>query len=181
MHRLFAAIRPPDSIRDRLLDIMDGVKRARWQDDDQLHLTLRFIGEVEREVARDIAAALGRVRQEPFEIALEGVGTFDSGGRRGSLWVGVRPHDKLKALHKRVDGALRTVGVAPDRRAFLPHITIARLNRRSGEIGEFLATHGGIASDPFRVEDFCLYESFLGREGASYEIVERYRLEPERG
>ncbi len=174
MHRLFAAIRPPAAIRAQLLGLMDGIRGARWQDDGQLHITLRFIGEVERHRAEDIALALGRVRFEPFEAALDGIGQFESGGRRDSLWVGVKPHEPLKALHKKVDGALRQAGVEAEHRAYLPHITIARLNSGTGPVGGFIADHAAVTSEAFPVESFCLYESFLGNDGARYEVVERY-------
>ncbi len=176
MHRLFAAIRPPRQIREKLLSIMDGIRGARWQDDSQLHLTLRFIGEVERHQAEDIAIAIGQVRHAPFEIGLDGIGQFEGDGARGSLWVGVRPHDPLVHLHKAVNSALRRAGVPPEGRAYLPHITVARLNASSGSVNDFVAEHGAIASAPFAVKDFCLYESFLSRDGARYEIVERYPL-----
>ena len=64
MHRLFVAIRPPEPIRDLLGDAMDDSADFRWQDDEQLHITLRFVGEVERPVADDLADALARVRAE---------------------------------------------------------------------------------------------------------------------
>jgi len=68
MHRLFVAIRPPEDVRDLLIDAMDDSPALRWVGDEQLHLTLRFIGEVERPVANDIAAALDRVRSSNFQI-----------------------------------------------------------------------------------------------------------------
>jgi 2'-5' RNA ligase len=74
MHRLFVAIELPVAVRDRLLAAMGGVSGARWQRDDQLHLTLRFIGEIDRHIAQDIAAALGGVHAAPFELALRRVG-----------------------------------------------------------------------------------------------------------
>src|SRR3954462_3548068 len=76
-HRLFVAIRPPEPIRDLLIDAMDDSADFRWQDDEQLHLTLRFVGEVERPVAEDLAAALGRVRAPRFSIRIKRVGSFD--------------------------------------------------------------------------------------------------------
>ena len=118
MHRLFVAIRPPEAVRSQLLDLMEGVKGARWQDEDQLHLTLRFIGEVDRHLARDIAAALGSIHHPRFEIALSGLGTFERRGQPVTLWSGVSPHEPLKALHKKVDQAVLRAGVAPDRRAY---------------------------------------------------------------
>jgi 2'-5' RNA ligase len=176
MHRLFVAIRPPPVIRALLLAVMGGVSGARWQSDEQLHLTLRFIGEVDRHRADDIHAALGAVHQPPFEIAVNGIGAFERRGQPGALWAGVAPAEPLKALHKKVDTALGKVGVAPDERAFLPHITLARLNRSSGPVGHFLECSGGLGSPPFTTVDFALFESTLTPEGAAYSIVERYPL-----
>lgn len=176
MHRLFVATRPPRPIRERLLGLTTGVRGARWQDDEQLHLSLRFIGEVDRHVAEDVAAALGGVAHPGFVIALSGVGAFAKGSRPAALWAGVTPHDALKSLHNKIDAALRRIGIAPDRRAFLPHITLARLNRSSGPIDGFLAANAALASEPFAIEQFRLYESTLGGEGAIYTTVERFAL-----
>lgn len=176
MHRLFVAIRPPAAIRRLLLGAMGGISGARWQSEDQLHLTLRFIGEVDRHLAGDIHAALGAVRQPPFEIALNGIGHFERRARPDAVWAGVTPHEPLHALHKRVDSALARVGVAPDQRAFLPHITLARLKRSSGPVGGLLEEAGGLASPPFPVDHFALFESDLTESGAVYSIVERYSL-----
>jgi len=82
----------------------------------------------------------------------------------------------LKALHKKIDAALIRVGIAPDERAYLPHITLARLKRSSGPVGNLLEQSGGLASAPFAVDSFALFESTLTPEGAVYSIVERYRL-----
>jgi len=176
MHRLFVAIRPPAAIRALLLDAMGGISGARWQAEDQLHLTLRFIGEVDRHRAGDIHAALGGIHQAPFEIALNGIGAFERRGHPDAVWAGVTPQEPLKALHKKVDSALNRVGVAPDERAYLPHITLARLKRSSGPVGDLLAQSGGLASAPFTVDHFALFESDLTPDGAVYSIVERYSL-----
>lgn len=177
MHRLFVAIRPPRAVRAQLLDLMGGVRGARWQSDDQLHLTLRFIGEVDRHRAGDLAAALGAIHYPRFEIALAGVGSFDRRGRAEALWAGVAPQESLKALHNKVDQAAARIGIEPDRRVYLPHITLARLNRSSGPVDRLLETAGGLASPAFTVDSFCLYESQLGQEGSVYSIVERYPLD----
>lgn len=176
MHRLFVAIRPPRAIREKLSSLMGGVTNARWQSDDQLHLTLRFIGSVDARVADDIATALLGVSARPFDIALNGAGQFGKHSRAGALWIGVTPHEALAALHKKVDAACRRAGLPPEGRAYLPHITVARLNRSAGPVEPFLAAASATRSEPFTVEGFCLYESTLGSEGASYEIVERYSL-----
>jgi 2'-5' RNA ligase len=177
MHRLFVAIRPPHQVRSLLIATMGGISGARWQNDDQLHLTLRFIGEVDRHLAGDILAALGSIHHPRFELSLNGIGTFDRRGHPDAVWAGVAPHAPLKALHKKVDQAIARVGVAPDERAYLPHITLARLKRGAGTVGNFLEQSGGVASAPFTVDHFSLYESKLTPDGAVYTIVERFPLD----
>jgi 2'-5' RNA ligase len=176
MHRLFAAIRPPAPVRAHLLALMGGVAGARWQDEDQLHLTLRFIGEADRHRAADIDAALAGIVHSPFEVAIDGVGSFERRGEAAALWAGVAPQEPLKTLHKKVDQALVRAGLEPERRAYLPHITLARLPRGAGDVGRFLASAGGASGPAFQVDELRLYESRLTPEGAFYTVVERYRL-----
>ena len=176
MHRLFVAIRPPATVRALLLAAMGGVGGARWQTEDQLHLTLRFIGEVDRHQALDVHAALGGVHSAPFALALAGVGAFERRGEPTILWAAVAPQDPVKALHRKVDQALVRTGFEPESRAFAPHITLARLPRGAGPVGHFLHAAGRLASPPFPVEDFCLFESRLTPEGPVYSVVERYKL-----
>jgi 2'-5' RNA ligase len=176
MHRLFVGLRPPRAIREQLLGRMGGVTRARWQDDAQLHITLRFIGEIERPLAEDVAIALANIHAAPIQVALHGVGQFDSRGRPNALWAGLHPHDALSGLHKKVDQALVRCGLAPEGRAYLPHITLARMNTGAGPTDRFLEAHAGLASQPFTLDHFLLFESTLGSEGAIYEAVERYPL-----
>jgi 2'-5' RNA ligase len=176
MHRLFVAIRPPASVRAQLLAAMGGVSGARWQDEDQIHLTLRFIGEVDRHRARDVHAALGGVHSPSFELALAGVGSFERRGEPTALWAAVAPHEPVKRLHKKVDQALARIGIEPDRRAYVPHISLARLPYGAGAVGPFLHAAGRLASPPFAVEEFCLFESRLTPESAVYTVVERYKL-----
>ena len=176
MHRLFVAIRPPLFVRERLLGLMGGVRGARWLEDEQLHLTLRFIGEVDRHIAADVHAALGAVHHPRFEIALDGLGSFERRGETAIIWAGVAPHAPLKALHNKIDQACLRVGVEPDRRAYLPHITIARLPRGAGPARPMLEGAGAVASPPFAVDEFRLYESELSQEGPVYTVAACYAL-----
>ena len=176
MHRLFAAIRPPEPIRDVLIDAMDDSPDFRWQDEEQLHITLRFIGAVDRPLADDLADALGRVRAERFSVRVSGVGRFEQRSA-GALWAGVEPKGPLAALAARIDRACQTAGLDAERRAFHPHITLARWNgRRTREVAEFLERRRGLVSDPFEVDGFALFESHLSRHGAHYEQVATYPL-----
>lgn len=176
MHRLFVGFRPPAAIRAQLLALAGGVAGARWQSDEQLHCTLRYIGELERPVAEDVALALGQIRFAPFEVAVHGVGEFEARGRPNALWAGLRPVEVVTQLHQKIDQALVRLGLEPERRAYLPHVTLARMNAPAGANDRFLESHAGLASPAFTVEAFLLFESHLGRDGASYAAVERYPL-----
>ena len=177
MHRLFVAIRPPEDVCNLLLDTMEGVEGLRWQEDEQLHLTLRFVGEVERPLAEDLAAALGTLRFDPFELRIAGVGRFDH-RQRGTLWAGVEPRAPLAALAAKVERICVGVGLPPERRAFHPHITLARWGRgANGALDRFIAAHAALRSDPFPVDTATLYESQLGRGGASYTAIADYPLD----
>lgn len=176
MHRLFVALRPPVSIRAALRDLMHDVDGARWQDDDQLHLTLRFIGEVGRHQANDIAEQLARVTAPPLTITLNGVGRFERRGRIDTLWAGVTPQEELAALHHKIDRACVQAGLPPEGRAYQPHITLARLNRPVEACATFLLREADMTSTPFTLDSFGLYESSLGHDGACYDLAERYRL-----
>ena len=178
-HRLFVALRPPRPVRDILLAAMHGIAGARWQNDEQLHLTLRFIGEVDRHKAEDIAAALGALHAPRVAARIAGVGLFERQGRPNMIWAGVEPHDPLAALHRKVDQRLARVGILPETRAFVPHNTLARLNRNSGPVAPFLALNGDLASPAFEFGHVTLYESELGHGGSRYHPVARYPLEGE--
>lgn len=173
MHRLFIALRPPEPVRDVLIDTMEALDGARWQDDEQLHLTLRFVGEVEAPQAQDLAAALSRVPMEPFRVELSGLGHFERKGVPHAIWARVTPTPELAALRKSVERACRAAGLPPETRAFLPHVTIARLNRSTAPIGEWLARHGTLRAS-WQADGFGLFESRLSRAGATYEEIVHY-------
>jgi 2'-5' RNA ligase len=174
MHRLFVAIRPPEHIRDLLIDAMDDSPDFRWQDEEQLHLTLRFVGEVERPLANDLADALGWVRAQPFALRIRGVGRFEA-RNAGALWAGVEPKEPVAALAAKVERVCQGVGLEPERRAFHPHVTLARWKgRRTRELESFLERRRGLASEPWPVDAFILFESRLSRHGAHYEEIASY-------
>ena len=179
MHRLFVAIRPPDPVRDLLIDAMDDSLDFRWQDDAQLHLTLRFVGEVDRPVANDLADALARVHASRLSVRIRGSGRFEQ-RNSGALWAGVEPKEPLAALAAKIERACVGIGLEPEHRAFHPHITLARWKGRRGhEVRRFLERSASLASEPFTVDAFTLFESRLSRHGAHYEPVADYPLNHE--
>ncbi|NUT00998.1 MAG: RNA 2',3'-cyclic phosphodiesterase [Sphingomonas sp.] len=176
MHRLFIAIRPPEEVRDLLIDAMDDSPALRWVGDEQLHLTLRFVGEVERPVANDIAAALQNVRSPAFDLRIAGVGKFEKRSG-GALWAGIAPKEPAAALAAKVERAVQQAGIEPEHRVFAPHVTLARWNRRNSEaVDAFLRRHSDLRSDPFAVDRFILFESRLSRHGPHYEEVAGFPL-----
>jgi RNA 2',3'-cyclic 3'-phosphodiesterase len=176
MHRLFVAVRPPEPIRDLLIDAMDDSPDFRWQEEEQLHLTLRFIGEVDRPVADDLATVLGGVRAGRFSARINGVGRFEQ-RNSGALWAAVEPKEPLAALAAKVERTCQSVGLAPERRAYHPHTTLARWKgRRSHEVASFLERKRGLVSEPWDVDAFILFESRLSRHGAHYEEIAAYPL-----
>lgn len=179
MLRLFVALRPPPAVRQRLLALADDMVRARWQDDDQLHLTLRFVGEVDRPLAEDVAACVAAVHAPVPTVALAGVGACRGRGSGAQLWAGVAPVDPLRHLHAKVEQACRRAGLPTEHRAFHPHITVARLSRSvaaTSAVDHWLADHAGLTGEPFPMTHLILYQSVLGHDGACYEPVMRWPL-----
>ena len=177
MARLFVALRPPPAMREALRATMHGLSGARWQSDEQLHLTLRFVGDVDRHAAADIAATLRRVRGAALMLGIESVGAFQSKGRANSLWAGVATARDLVRIAKAVDRAIVDVGLPPETRAFRPHITLARLGRTAMPADGWLEANAGLHVAPAAFAHLYLYESILGHEGSTYTVVERYPLD----
>lgn len=179
IHRLFVGLRPPRDIRADLMAIMGGIAGVRWQRDDQLHLTVRYIGEVDRRTADDVALALARLQTEAIDVALSGVGRFAKQRRTDTIWAGVTPGNTLARLHRKVDHAITGLGLPSESRAYLPHITLARLPRSLAveqEVDAFIAAHTSLSSAAFAFGHLTLFESKLTRDGACYHIVERWPL-----
>ena len=153
---------------------MGQVSGARWQDEGQLHLTLRYIGEIDERTAEEIADAARHLAFTPFDIAVEGCFFFARKGIPTQLYAAIAPDDRLAALHKKLDRICVKCGVEPERRKFVPHITLARLNRSAGPLDTFLSRHGAVSLGPWRVDDYILYESHLREQGSLYEPLCTY-------
>lgn len=177
MPRLFTALTLPDPISDLLLDTMEGLPAARWQDAAQLHLTLTFLGDVPPRGVDDLVLALARVPVLPFPLALAGVGHFEHKGRAKAVWAGVAASEPLLALQARVAQACSMAGFAPEARRFLPHVTLAWLGRdNAGRVPDWLAANALLATPPFTVSTFTLFASTLSPVGSHYTPVEQFPL-----
>ncbi len=166
--RLFLAIPIPEPVAGRLTMLEADVPGASWRTAEQYHLTLRFIGDVDGAVARDIDTEVGRIVAAPFEIALEGAGSF--GGKEPSaLWAGVRDCPALVRLANACETAIRNAGLPPEPRRYKPHVTLAYLHgTRDVEVAHFLADAAEFSSPPFIADHFCMYSSRATRSGSHY-------------
>lgn len=178
MPRLFIAINFKPSIIEDILNICFGVNNARWVPEEQMHLTLRFLGNYNGSQFNDILDVLKQVRIYNFSIAPESVGYFPRRGNPRVLWVGIKSSPELKALRTSIDKCLNRVGIADERRNFHPHITVARLrdNTPSSAIIPFLTQNNLFKTDSSPVKEFYLYSSVLRQEGALHRIEETYLL-----
>ncbi|HWA29553.1 MAG TPA: RNA 2',3'-cyclic phosphodiesterase [Rhizomicrobium sp.] len=174
--RLFVALPIPDAVANTMFLIQSGVPGAKWQTREQLHLTLRFIGEVDGLQANDIDDALSAISVPRFSLALKGVGEF--GGRKPhALWAGVGDPAPVHHLNRKIETALQRIGLAADERKFQPHVTVARLRATPpGKVMDWLTDHALYQSAPFEAIDFALYSSTLTPNGSIYVPERVYAL-----
>lgn len=174
--RLFTALALPDTVASSLLALQSGVPGARWQTREQLHLTLRFIGEADGRDAIAIDDALATISDPVFSIELKGVGSF-GGKRPHSLWAGVAASEALLHLQRKIESALQRIGLDADRRKYTPHVSLAKLKgTQHGHVLDFLTDHALYASGPFGVNGFILYSSLLTPNGSIYRAEKAYQL-----
>lgn len=178
MHRLFVAVDVPDTVKDAIKTICKGLHDARWVDLRQLHLTLRFIGEVEEARFKAIKENLAEISEQPFALTLSGVGFFPPKRLPRVLWVGIDENATLLRLADKIERVLvEKNGVEPEGRKFSPHITIARFREASpAKVAEFAASHRSFRTETFPVEAFHLYSSTLTPSGAEHRREATYPL-----
>ena len=180
MLRLFVAIPLPEIVRTDLAELCSGLPGAKWVDSENMHLSLRFIGEVGRRDADEIHHMLARVNSPAFDLVVAGVGCFESGRKIRTLWAGVEKQRLLYRLREKVEAAVVRTGAEPSRRKFKAHITLARFkNGTSPRIGTFVENHDCFRSGPFRIDHFSLFQSHLGSGRAYYEMLAEYPLQNE--
>jgi len=177
MPRLFIAVDLTGTMKKNLETIFFGIPGARWVALDQLHLTVRFIGEVDGALFLDIKNTLEEISISPFDIQLKGVGHFPPRGTPRVIWVGLEKSESVQLLRKKIDGALLRIGIEPEGRKFSPHITLARLkNTPLQKVADFLSANGLFSQEPFQIDDFKLYSSILTPKGAIHKVERVYYL-----
>ena len=181
--RTFIAVELPADVRAALSDLIDRMaarwpeRGVRWVKGDNMHLTLRFLGDTDEALVADLDAGLDRIAAGavPFELRLDGAGCFPNPRRPRVIWAGLDdPEDRLLPLQKQVEQLARACGWEKEKRAFKPHLTLGRVRERTSlPEGDWLATPGQLA---FRVEKVQLIESQLKPTGAEYAALHTARL-----
>lgn len=179
MPRLFTGIEIPAEIALTLSGLRGGLPGARWIDPANYHLTLRFIGDISAATAGEIADALGRVDRAGFELGFEGIAAF--GSRKPHAIVarvgGSRALTALQAEHERI---VQRIGLPPEGRKFMPHVTLARLRGvPAREVADYLSLRAGFGTGRFPVQRFVLYSSRDSVGGGPYVVEQAYRLRHE--
>jgi len=169
MLRLFVGLSLPDGVIARLSMICAGIPGASWVAPSNMHLTLRFIGEVEEADAAEIDALLAAIEAPAFSIELASVNTFGEGTKARALWAAVKPSAELAHLQAKVESAVVRAGRPSEGRKFTPHVTLARLSKpQPPRLASFLEGHALFQAGPFGVEQFTLFESRLGKGSPVY-------------
>jgi 2'-5' RNA ligase len=174
--RLFAALAIPDLAAERLLPLMKGVPGAKWRPRENLHLTLRYFGDVAEPVADEIDGELATLAENaaPFDVTLKGAGSF-GGADPHALYIGAAESEALAKLAAACERAARRAGLAPEKRKFTPHVTVAYLSNAPLErVHAFETRLGLFEAPPFRAESFSLYSSWTRKTEPNL-----YRLEAE--
>jgi 2'-5' RNA ligase len=180
--RLFIAIDLPTDIRDALAAVQRNLKpitnTARWVAPESIHLTLKFIGEMREEKIRDIDAALAGLRWNPFTMAVHGAGFFPGTRSPRVFWVGLQS-PIISALAEEIDTRMERCGLEREKRAFRPHLTLARARdmRMDSSLVAAAAQYENYDFGSFTVDRLYLFQSTLRPAGAVYNKLKEYLLE----
>ncbi len=174
MPRLFTALEIPAGLRTRLSLMRAPLHGARWVEAENMHITLRFAGDIDGRTADDFADQLADIGVAPFPVSIVGAGAF--GGRDPRvLWAGVELSPQLEALHRAHERVARAAGLEADPRAFKPHVTLARMRGvRQSAVAQFLGEFGDLHMEPFTVTRFVLLSARPGSGGPPYGIEAEY-------
>ena len=182
--RVFCAVELPADVRARLQEHIARLRKevpdasASWSRVENIHLTLKFFGNVALDHIPKISAAATRTTEQfsKFQIEVGNSGVFPRPSRAQVLWIGVSdPSDKLTALQKRFEDECAAEGFPKEDRAYRPHLTIARLRKPERQLAD---THLQMAFEPIAVpvHEFILFRSELSSKGSKYTAISRHQL-----
>ena len=175
MPRLFTGLEIPSDLATELALMRGGLTGARWIDVQDYHLTLRFIGDIDPETADAVDEVMAGIRRKPFTVTLEGLGYF-GGDKPRAIVARAQPSPALVELQAEQERLLRRIGIAPEARRFVPHVTLARMrNASQTAVAHYLGTRGFLTRR-FEAEEFLLYSSRDSVGGGPYVVEAEYPL-----
>ena len=176
MPRLFTGLEIPKEVAQSLSLLRGGLPGARWIDPENYHITLRFIGDIDDRLAHEIASLLDGVRRRSFEVRFGNLMSF--GGRKPrAVVVAVEPIQPLVELQSELERLMQRLGLEPEGRKFIPHVTLARLRVSSSrDVAEYLSTRGPVFGSSFHVSRFVLFSSRSSVGGGPYVVEADYPL-----
>ncbi|MEO1292441.1 MAG: RNA 2',3'-cyclic phosphodiesterase [Pseudomonadota bacterium] len=179
MIRCFVALPLPDALTDAIDDIQTGLRGANWQPEENMHLTLAFLGDQDRHSLSDLDLCLAEIRAAPVDLHLRGVSHF--GGRDPRLvFVGVDPNPTLMHLQNKVETAVRAAGIDLPGKRFVPHVTLARWGRgavQAEALQAYVEANNLFQAKAAEIDAFALFRSDLNKHGARYTEMARYPLQ----
>lgn len=178
--RSFVAIPMPEAVAAALAPVQTALPFDRLVEAENLHLTLAFLGDQPDRMLEEVHFALETIRHPGFDLTLSGLDTFGTESPQ-VLNIGIQPAPGLTELQQRIKSRLHGVGLQIEKRRWHPHVTLARFPKlmsrdEIGRLGRFLAGRADHRLPPFRVTEFCLFESILTSDGAHYEVLASYPL-----
>jgi 2'-5' RNA ligase len=184
--RLFAALKIPSTVREHLAELVNSLRavspQTRWVRPENLHVTLKFIGEVPEAQLASIRTALAQVRSDrPVTLAFGGLGFFPNERHPRVFWAGIEASPDLKTLAADIERATETPSIAREQRPFSPHLTLARFEppRLPDQLRTAIQDNAGREFGSLRTHQFHLIETKLKPSGAEYTTVESFSFAAE--
>lgn len=174
MPRLFTALEIPTALANDLANLRGGLPGARWIDAENYHISLRFIGDIDDAMAHDVEHTLAAIRRSAFAVAFDQL-TWFGGDRPRAIIVRAKPDAALVELQAEQERLLRRIGVPPEPRKFLPHVTLARLRgASSAAVAAYLGARGYFPSRRFEATRFVLFSARDSVGGGPYVVEAEY-------
>jgi len=178
MPRLFTALEIPAEVASELLLHRGGLPGARWIEPVDYHVTLRFLGDVDRRIAREVDAMLDDIGGYPFEVTLDALGSF-GGDKPRAVFARVQPTPRLSELQGDLERMARRLGLPAEGRKFVPHVTLARLRDTSPiDVAHHLGQHPIVRPISFTARRIALMSSRDSIGGGPYVLEAAYPLGP---
>jgi 2'-5' RNA ligase len=177
MPRLFVGLELPEEVANVLSGLRWGLPGARWTDPSDYHLTLRFIGDIDRRTAREIEDELSEIDRQAVPVSIVGLGVF-GGDKPHTIYASIAPNKALLELQAESERCLRRLGFKPEGRKFTPHVTLARLRSASVlDVADYLVANARFPQCHFTADSFALFSARETFGGGPYIVEAAYPLQ----